>query len=481
MGVTSHRGAGRGAVRDELRRAVGKIAAGSAVPVFPMAGVGGRDAARRIRLSRRLEVVSSPRAANVLLIAGEITPRLLRPAIRIHDQASPPRATLFLIAGGAPEPDVPSKPEAGSNTEVAAVESALRTHAIRDRFFPFAGLVHQESEVEAASRALHRDLVLAERATEPAIQPDRPPLPWRGRGPYGHGGKGMTGGAPYGRPLPERGNDRDGLQLDRLPLRIGPFFPPLVPGLLLDVELHGDVVQAAELGPNPFSGYVGASATCPFMRALASPVRIADLELSRARSHLRWLSDALHALDLSALSIRALALAERLEADNVPLISAELARFSRRLERSRTLTWATRGVGHIRVDQVGDTHGPVARATGVEADARCDDIEYLALGFRPIVHDDGDAWARWRQRIGEARQSLRLVTQAGDRRSGGAGIVEDPRGMIRLQTHTLDSTSQLLPELVTGREWGDAVLAAVSLDLDLERDARLTSVIEEGR
>ncbi|HET6635675.1 MAG TPA: hypothetical protein VFH77_11710, partial [Streptomyces sp.] len=46
-------------------------------------------------------------------------------------------------------------------------------------------------------------------------------------------------------PMADRGEDRDGLMLDVLHLPLGPFLPHWPAGLVVDVELQGDVVQQA--------------------------------------------------------------------------------------------------------------------------------------------------------------------------------------------------------------------------------------------
>ena len=124
--------------------------------------------------------------------------------------------------------------------------------------------------------------------------------------------------------------------------------------------------------------------------------------------------------------------------------------------------------------------GPVARAAGVPEDARSDDPAYRALDFAPIVQSDaaglGDARARWRQRIAETVQSLELAGRAGDRCTGGAGgsAIERPRGPISASASAETPTGVLLsvlPVLLAGLEWGDAVTTIVSLDLDLRESA----------
>src|SRR3546814_11926199 len=100
----------------------------------------------------------------------------------------------------------------------------------------------------------------------------------------------MTGGVPYGRPLPGWAEDRDGLKLDQLQLRLGPAYPGLPPGLVLDLHMQGDILQDVGIGPNPFLAGPGdppavmADATA-FTRAFRQPVPVAALEVLRARPH----------------------------------------------------------------------------------------------------------------------------------------------------------------------------------------------------
>src|SRR5680860_481543 len=107
------------------------------------------------------------------------------------------------------------------------------------------------------------------------------------------------------------------------------------------------------------------------------------------------------------------------------------------------------------------------RDSGRVEDARMEDPGYVSLGFTPITFDGGDVRSRWEQRLAEIAQSLRLSAQAGDRTAFGAGVVETPRGRLEegaaTPSHKLMS---LLPDVLTGLEWGDAVSCLASLDLD---------------
>ncbi|MGH7556644.1 MAG: hypothetical protein ACREMD_02445 [Gemmatimonadota bacterium] len=430
-----------------MRDALARLAARAPARVYPVVGGGARLAVESLRLLDTVELVDSPRSADILLVAGVLPPALLKPAIRIHDQIAPPRATVLW------------RPPA-----------IARDAGPPWRLFPTAVEVAGEEDLGAAIAKARGDFLSGRRSSEPPIQPDHPPARWRGIGPYGHGGKGMTGGRPYGRPLPQRGDARDGLTLDRLSIRMGPFFPPSPPGLALDIVLQGDVLQEVAIAPNPFApgaaGPLGTRTPPKSVPAGDAPPTIREIELDRARSHLRWLAHALRIQGLAALGRRALGLAAMLQpGDPRPIL-----RLRDLLERTRALGWATRGVATIGAETADPGWGPIARAAGIDADARADDPAYEALGFAPVVHREGDARARWRQRLAEAIQAVELAGRAGDRPPRLA-VIEGPRGPYGPGAPEVPPPSAALPDLLTGLEWGDAVTAIVSLDLDLEEEA----------
>lgn len=427
-----------------LKGALAALASGARVPVFVVGGATTADARRALRLHDEVEVVDSPRAANVLVVAAPL-PEPLEPAARAcHDQLSPPRLTVEWSPGRAhPGGGLPA--------------AAQVTGGVDD--------------LVATVVAAHRDLLAGRRASEAFLLPEDDPVPWRGVGPYGQGGKGMTGGTPFGRPLAGRAPDRDGLQLDQVPLTVGPYFSALPPGLVLEVKLQGDVVQEVVVGPNPFSPTRGLVAS-PFGRALAGPVAVAELELARARHHLGWLGDALRVQGLAAMGRRALALAHHL----APPDGEAVADLAAAVRRSGVLTWSLGGGGLAPAAVAGRGLGPVARAAGVAADARTLDPGYQALGFEPVVGGGGDSRARWEQHLAETAQSLELARRAGDRCTTRTDVVESPRGPLEPGTATPSSALvELLPEAMTGLEWGDAVAAVVSLDLDVAEAASRVS------
>ncbi|UMA67374.1 hypothetical protein LVO79_21205 (plasmid) [Roseivivax marinus] len=212
-----------------------RLAAGAAAPVFPVIGAGVLPQVERLFSSPTLRRVGSPREAAILLVAGEI-PESAREALdRVHDQVPHPRTTET-----------------------------------------WDGASPVEDRLTEAWRAL-----CAGGETEPDRRPDTPPNEWKGKGDHGHGGEGMMGGVPYGRPMAMPGEDvRDGLQLDRYSARVGPFAPMLPPGLVLEVVLQGDVIVDLSVCAAPFPQPDEADA--PELCA-ARMVRLLGLDAAAAR------------------------------------------------------------------------------------------------------------------------------------------------------------------------------------------------------
>jgi hypothetical protein len=79
--------------------------------------------------------------------------------------------------------------------------------------------------------------------------------------------------------------------------------------------------------------------------------------------------------------------------------------------------------------------------------------------------------------MAELGQAMELAALAGERRTGVRDLVEGPRGPLG-EGAALPSAAALglVPRLVAALEWGDAVAALVSLDLDMgEAAARVRS------
>ncbi len=198
----------------------------------------------------------------------------------------------------------------------------------------------------------------------------------------------------------------------------------------------------------------------------AQAIRVIMSELQRLAAHLLWLGT--HSMDLAGvgLSLMMYAFRER-EAildmfemvcgarltvsyiriggvwqDIPPAFERRLREFleymPRRIdEYERMLTdnpiWKKRtiGVGKLSAEQaiaLGVT-GPMLRATGVPYDVRrvrpyCG---YENYDFEVVTATDGDAYARYLVRIGEMRQSLRIIQQALDGLPDGPYQVPNPK------------------------------------------------------
>lgn len=431
-----------------VRRWLSGPASRAPVPVFAARGLGAGHALDSLRLRPELRLVDSPRLANALLVAGRITDALAEPLAQVHDQLPQPRATVWWTSGEPPA--------------VASV---------------FGVVASEEDEaVEELTRARGR-LLRGAGPGEPPVLPDREPAEWRGVGPYGQGGKGMTGGVPYGRPIAGRADDlRDGLSLDVIVQRVGPFLSPFPAGLVLDVTIQGDIVQAVEptppavgVAPDPElavprgGGPLPDPDREPFERSRSEPVRVTTLEMARARHHLRWLAAGLRLYGMEALALRVLRLARGLTLSD----GNALRELAKRLDRPWVLGRVTAGVGRIDPETAAAFGGCVARAAGIEADPRTGIPAYRDLRFAPVVGSGGDVRARWRQRLAEAEQSLDLASRAGEREvRPDEGL--DPPWTTAAERGGDGSAATLLPDVLVGLEWGDAIATIVSLDLDLE-------------
>lgn len=408
---------------------IARLAASAPAPVFALAGPGARDAVQDLRMRDDVELCGSPRHASVLLVAGALRDTAREPLWRLHDQLAHPRAVVSWR---------------GDHTALFA-----DAHAAGD----------DAGDLAAVLRRVWAGLVAGD-ASSSALLPDVDPAPWRGVGPYGQGGKGMTGGVPYGRPMPGRAPDRDGLELDQLPLVVGPWFPALPAGIVLHVGLQGDVVQEARVEldgarvPQP-------DRDDPFVRALGEPVRIAELERGRAARHLRAVAELLRVLGLGALAVRVQRSVAMLPDDSAARVVV------RELRQRRALVVPLQGIGRIDPRTArAQGLGPAARAGGVADDLRAHEPAYARLGFAPCAATGGDAAARLRQWLAEAEQALDLARAAGDGTLGPVERVEGARGVVDATARPSAAMCALLPSLLTGMEWGDAVMTIASLDLD---------------
>ncbi|MGH8967010.1 MAG: hypothetical protein ACRDXB_17020, partial [Actinomycetes bacterium] len=142
-----------------------------------------------------------------------------------------------------------------------------------------------------------------------------------------HGHHDHGGGMVAGLPMADLGEDRDGLNLDRLHVPLGPVLPDWPAGLVVQVTLQGDVIQEASaqvLGNGPAVSFEWSSAAARELDGLARLLGVAG-----------WPSAAGCARGLRD---------EVLAAGSSEEIARAAAALVRRVRRSRTLRWLVRGI-----------------------------------------------------------------------------------------------------------------------------------------
>lgn len=104
--------------------------------------------------------------------------------------------------------------------------------------------------------------------------------------------------------------------------------------------------------------------------------------------------------------------------------------YERLLEDNRVFLKRTQGIGVISAEDAIDLglSGPNLRASGVDWDIRRDEPYeiYDRLDFNVITRTEGDCYARWRCRVDEMRESMRIIEQCIDQMPEGPFQVDMP-------------------------------------------------------
>jgi NADH-quinone oxidoreductase subunit D len=196
----------------------------------------------------------------------------------------------------------------------------------------------------------------------------------------------------------------------------------------------------------------------------ASYIRVILAELTRIASHLVWLGT--HALELGAMSVFLYAFRER---ERIMDLFEEIAgarlhpgfmriggvakdvtdkfldelnkfveEFPKKVDQYEELltenrVWKSRTVGVGVIDKETAINwgitGPILRATGCDYDVRkyypyC---VYDKLDFNVPVYHNGDVYDRYRVRIGEMRESVKIIKQCIENLPDGPVIIDDPK------------------------------------------------------
>jgi NADH-quinone oxidoreductase subunit D len=206
-------------------------------------------------------------------------------------------------------------------------------------------------------------------------------------------------------------------------------------------------------------------------------------ELSRIHSHLIWLGTG--ALEIGAISLLFYCFRERdlvldlyelvagarmhtryfqvggLAEDIPPGFFTECRKFCEYMPKAiddyetlltRNAIWLerTRGVGLLSADDavaLGQS-GPVLRASGVDWDLRRDQpyLAYDQVDFRVPVYTNGDVYDRYRVRVDEMRESVRIIEVCLNRleRMEGKPWIADDRKVVLPPRHELHTSMESL-------------------------------------
>jgi hypothetical protein len=291
-----------------------------------------RVAVERAVLARGWRLAESPASADALLLAGRVVGELGAAVERVWDAMPGPRARheVVDVAGVRTVLDevVSRLVDQGAQAEDAAGRAAPDPA-------PGDGEDHEDHEGTDHGGMDHEDH---------AGMDHRGGTAGGGHGHMGHGDGDM---APDGIPLAGGSEeDRDGLEMDAVPVRLGPVLPYWPAGLVLDATLHGDLVVAAAARlvdgpagtPDGEPPGVRAARRCDEVVAVGA---LAGWEQGAALA--RSARDAL--LDHQGDDAR-----------------GTLLDLRHRAERSRLLRWSLGGVGEVRpedAEELGLPHAVV--------------------------------------------------------------------------------------------------------------------------
>ena len=351
-----------------------------------------RVRAEQVLRGRGWRVALSPADADVLAVCGSPGDELAEVIDRLWGQMPGPRARVAITSA------------AGVEDAFARAERDLGDLAVQEQ-----DARHRPATPEAEAESRDEDHEEHEDHEDHEKHGDH--------GDHGdHGGMddGDMDMAPGGIPLAEGGEDRDGLEMDVLHVRLGPVLPHWPAGLVVRCTLQGDVISRADARMVD-ADHHPAKEPPPHPRGTEGPQRLAR-RCDRVADLL-----ALAGWEDGAARARRLRDAVLDEAD--VRVSAQAEELARRARRSWPLRWSLRGLGHLRAEEL-EEHA-------------------LPLSLR------GDAYDRLVVTLASIAEELSAHAdqdEGSQRRSGEVGLAQT---------------------LVTGLDLATARLVVASLDLDL--------------
>jgi hypothetical protein len=310
-----------------------------------------RMAAERNVAARGWRLAISPADADVLVVCGEPGPGLAEAIEGIWHQMPGPRVRVYVHAGD----------EVGARLDEAHTGLLDTDRHRRDaQQRPTASeLLAEQAGSRAESHGGHGDTDHGSAGGHEGMDHEghegHEGMDHGGHEGMDHGGhEGMDHGdmemSPGGIPLAEGGEDRDGLEMDVLQVRLGPVLRYWPAGLVLRCSLQGDVIVEAQAELVDGRARQDDEVVGPArgIDNIASLLALAGWDDAAAEAR-RIRDTALEPGDGAAAS--------------------EVERLRRRVRRSRTLRWSLRGVRRLSDE---DAHAP-----GLPADAVGDTYERL--------------------------------------------------------------------------------------------------------
>jgi NADH-quinone oxidoreductase subunit D len=213
----------------------------------------------------------------------------------------------------------------------------------------------------------------------------------------------------------------------------------------------------------------------------AQYIRVMMVELQRISSHLVWLGT--HALDMGAMSVMLYCFREREEILKiferfsgqrmmtsyirigglavqppagwreqlkrfVDMMPARIDEYETLLTENRIWQGRLKGVGYLPADTLiaMSTTGPGLRAAGIAFDNRraFPYSSYEEFDFNIVTRTESDAFARYLVRVGEIRESLKIVRQAMDKITDDGEIKTEAPGIIPPQREKMKTEMEAL-------------------------------------
>lgn len=113
---------------------------------------------------------------------------------------------------------------------------------------------------------------------------------------------------------------------------------------------------------------------------------------------------------------------------------AELTKCEAMVNRNRIFVDRMAGIGYITPEQaisLGLT-GPCIRGSGIAHDLRRDNpyMFYDKMDFDVMTQNDGDCWSRYKVRVNEMRESVKIIHQILDQMTPGPVLANDPQMVL---------------------------------------------------